>query len=380
MPRSRSAATRRASYDSGQRCLAVQDCRRHALHPPKSPHGSRRRGAQDARRLCQGEHESRSRRPSCQMQGAVRRDTRSMGLTPVPAKCGPGQIHGDAGRLRRGDHVLVADRPARLHDRTHTGIDQTPAARPGTGRTHPMRPQRRPPGHRLAPPPAGRNRRGSPAPCRHRLSLRRAREDRVGLHRPHRPPREDEVGQRCILRRIAGRQVVHESGSSPGASMRSARCSNSPPLIGRLSTAGSAATGAATSRRRFFLARNASSASSSKAGAHDHLGEDVGELRGHRRRDGPVRRDHTAVGADRIARVRLAVRLGDVRADRDAARVGVLDDRDARLVEVVGGAARRLGVDVVVVAHLLAGQLLGLRQPAPPGVTYSAADWCGFSP
>jgi hypothetical protein len=50
------------------------------------------------------------------------------------------------------------------------------------------------------------------------------------------------------------------------------------------------------------------------------------------------------------------VRLGDVGADRDAARVGVLDDRDRGLVEVEGGAQGRVGVDVVVVRHRLAVQ------------------------
>jgi Tfp pilus assembly protein PilZ len=39
---------------------------------------------------------------------------------------------------------------------------------------------------------------------------------------------------------------------------------------------------------------------------------------------------------DRIAGVGLAVGLGDVGSDGDAARVGVLDDGDARGVEVVG--------------------------------------------
>ena len=55
--------------------------------------------------------------------------------------------------------------------------------------------------------------------------------------------------------------------------------------------------------------------------------------------------------------------VGDVATDRDAARVGVLDDRDRRLGEVVRRPIRRLSVDVVVVAHLLAVQLLGLREP-----------------
>jgi hypothetical protein len=61
----------------------------------------------------------------------------------------------------------------------------------------------------------------------------------------------------------------------------------------------------------------------------------------------------------------------------------VLDDRDGGLVEVVGGPACGVGVDVVVVGHLLAAvQLLGLRQPGvgTKPLRYSAARWCGFSP
>ncbi len=93
-----------------------------------------------------------------------------------------------------------------------------------------------------------------------------------------------------------------------------------------------------------------------------HLGEDRDDLLGQRHGDRAVDRDHAAVGGDRVALVRLAVRLGDVRAGGDAARVGVLDDRDGRPGVVVGGAAGGVGVHVVVVGHLLALQLLGARE------------------
>ena len=56
------------------------------------------------------------------------------------------------------------------------------------------------------------------------------------------------------------------------------------------------------------------------------------------------------------------------RADRDAARVGVLDDRHRRLGEVVRRPPGRVGVDVVVVGHLLAVQLLGLGRARRGGV------------
>ena len=69
----------------------------------------------------------------------------------------------------------------------------------------------------------------------------------------------------------------------------------------------------------------------------------------------------------------MGVRYGIVTAhpDRDPARVGVLDDRHARIGEVVDRAPRRVGVDVVVVRHLLAVQLARLgeaRRPVRVGV------------
>ena len=96
---------------------------------------------------------------------------------------------------------------------------------------------------------------------------------------------------------------------------------------------------------------------------HDDLGEHLGDLLGHRQVDRAVGRDDPAEGRDRVAGVRLAVRGGDVGADGDAARVGVLDDRDAGVGVVVRGPPGGVGVDVVVVGHLLAVQLLGVRQP-----------------
>ncbi len=63
--------------------------------------------------------------------------------------------------------------------------------------------------------------------------------------------------------------------------------------------------------------------------------------------------------------MRLGVRIGQVGAEGDPARVGVLRDRDAWRGEVIGGPSRGIGVDVVVVRHLLAVQLLGARYPAP---------------
>ena len=125
-------------------------------------------------------------------------------------------------------------------------------------------------------------------------------------------------------------------------------------------------------RVAFFV--RMSRASCSKDGGDDHLGEHAFQLCGHRRRDGTVGGDHAAVGRHRIARVGLRVRHRDIRTDRDATRVGVLDDRHAGLVEVVGRPIGRVAVEVVVEAHRLAVQLLGLCDPRlGPCCTYSAA-------
>ena len=95
----------------------------------------------------------------------------------------------------------------------------------------------------------------------------------------------------------------------------------------------------------------------------DDLGEHLGDLLGHRQVDLAVGRDDAAERRHRVAGVRLAVRGGDVGADGDPARVGVLDDRDAGVGVVVRGPPGGVGVDVVVVGHRLAVQLLGVREP-----------------
>ena len=74
------------------------------------------------------------------------------------------------------------------------------------------------------------------------------------------------------------------------------------------------------------------------------------------------RGDHATERRDRVTLVRTSVGSRHVGADRDPAWVGVLDDRHGRFVEVVRRATRRIGVDVVVVRHLLAVVLRGLRQ------------------
>ena len=65
--------------------------------------------------------------------------------------------------------------------------------------------------------------------------------------------------------------------------------------------------------------------------------------------------------------MRLAVRVGQVRAKGDPARVGVLHDRYAWLAEIEGGPPGRIGIHVIVVGHRLAVQNFGAGDPAGPG-------------
>ena len=148
------------------------------------------------------------------------------------------------------------------------------------------------------------------------------------------------------------------AGSSPGASISSGVCSSRPPSTCRHSGAWLPRTGGAqASRRRFLLPDKMSSAASSKPGAMTISVKMSLHLAGHRRGNHAVSRDDAAEGGLRIARVRLPVRLGQIGAERNAARVGVLDDGHARLDEVERGPPGCGGVDVVVVGHGLAVQL-----------------------
>ena len=107
-----------------------------------------------------------------------------------------------------------------------------------------------------------------------------------------------------------------------------------PPSTGRNSTGSRTAPAAAAQQPDvLLLACSSSSASSSKSGATTTSVKTSATCSAIAAVTGRFVGDDAAVGRHRVAGVRLAVRLGDVRADRDAARVGVLDDRD--------GAARR---------------------------------------
>src|SRR5699024_5014850 len=94
----------------------------------------------------------------------------------------------------------------------------------------------------------------------------------------------------------------------------------------------------------------------------DHLGDHGLDLPGHGQGDRTVGGDHRAVGGDRIGGVGTGMGGGDVLAlggHRDAAGVVVLHDDHGGPFVVEGGAGGGVGIDVVVVAHLLAAELLG---------------------
>ena len=74
---------------------------------------------------------------------------------------------------------------------------------------------------------------------------------------------------------------------------------------------------------------------------------------------GAVDGDDAAEGAHRIAGERLAPGLAQRRADGDAAGIGVLDDGDRRRRELGDQLVGGIGVVEVVVAELLALDLLG---------------------
>ena len=124
--------------------------------------------------------------------------------------------------------------------------------------------------------------------------------------------------------------------------------------------------------RRFFFAEKISSASGSKSGAIDDLGEHVAEGGRHLGGDGAIRSDDAAEGTHRIACVGADVGLGDVVGDGDAARIGVLDHDAGRVVEPMDEPPRGLGVEHVEVAEFLAAVLRHRVPPAGgPGLAVS---------
>ena len=92
-------------------------------------------------------------------------------------------------------------------------------------------------------------------------------------------------------------------------------------------------------------------------GRDDHLGEDLGDLLGRSLVERLAERDDAAVGAHRIAAQRSEVGFLQRGSDRRAARVGVLDDGDRRLLGAKLGHQLEGGVGVV---EVVVGQLLAL--------------------
>ena len=99
---------------------------------------------------------------------------------------------------------------------------------------------------------------------------------------------------------------------------------------------------------------------------------------------GSVERDDAAERRALVALERPLVRVGEVVGERDAARVGVLDDRDRGRfsAEVVHQPPRGVGVVEVEVAEREAGVLLDVVPPARVLADRGSARrcWCGFSP
>jgi hypothetical protein len=82
--------------------------------------------------------------------------------------------------------------------------------------------------------------------------------------------------------------------------------------------------------------------------------------------DRAVRGDDAPERADRIPFEGAGVGGLEVVGEGVPGRVGVLDDRDAGLVDVDRHAPGRVGVEQVVVGQLLAVELLGAAIPPPP--------------
>ena len=216
------------------------------------------------------------------------------------------------------DDLLVAHRTARLHDGADAGVDQHLRARRRTGRTRPRRPPS--PGALARRPAATASRAGVDA-----VDLAHADADRRRRPWPAGSRWTSPRGRRA--RRTRGRRGSRRrrrrrprGSSSPGRRRRRRRgrrpASARRRETGRISTRPCAgARRGARSSRMFFFSRSSSSASSSKPGATTTSVKTSATWLGHRSRHRAVGRDHAAERRHRVARVRPAVRLGDVGAD-----------------------------------------------------------------
>ena len=100
-----------------------------------------------------------------------------------------------------------------------------------------------------------------------------------------------------------------------------------------------------------------------------------------RRVDRPVEPDDAAERREAVGSRARTYACVDGRADRRAARVGVLDDHRGRLVELEHDARGRIEIEQIGVRQLLALKHVGGAEAGRPGrAAYQAAGWCGFSP
>ena len=258
------------------------------------------------------------------------------------------------------DHLVVADGAAGLDDRADAGVDQDLRA---VGE----REERVGGGERalraVAGPGDGQLAGVHPVDLAHADTYGGAvagEQDGVGLHRTAGAPRERQVGQLGVGERLA-------AGEGPGRGVVASGVDHVAPLEQQTAGDRPQVVAAAPQRRAdeqpdVLLGLEDLHRSLVVRRRDQHLGEDLGHLGRHLHRHRHVGSDHASERRRRVTLVSLAVCLGHVGADRNAARVGVLDDRDGRLVEVVRRPPSRVAVDVVVVGHLLAVQLRRLRQ------------------
>ena len=200
-------------------------------------------------------------------------------------------------------------------------------------------------------------------------------EDGVGLHRAAGLPREEQIGQGGIVDGLTSREGPLARVVTLG--LEDVRLHGQQPTVDLAQLPAGHLGRGCLQQADVLLAGQDLHGPVIVSGSDDNLGEDLGDLLGHRDTDWAVGGDDAAEGAQRVTGVGLAMGLGNVRTGGDAARIGVLDDGDARLLEVEGGATGRVGVNVVVVAHGLAMQLPSSGQTGLAGALVDRSSLVG---
>ena len=257
----------------------------------------------------------------------------------MPEVAAAGEHHRGAGAIGGRDHLVVAHAAARLDRGRGARRAAPPRGRRRTGRRRPRRPRCRP-----CPAPA------RPAALAASAALRdRDRDASSRLIWPAPMPTvapslantmafdltclqtakakrrsaiSAGVGARSVttlqLELVDARRValLHQEAAGDRAQQQLVRRRSSRPPV--------------SSRRRFGLAASTARASAVGVRRDHHLGEHLRDLLGDRDVERPIERHDAAIGADRIAGQRPGVGPAEVVVDRDAAGIGVLDDRDRR--------------------------------------------------